>query len=62
MKKFIYMFALGGKVVWSGDTEEVLRSRADNDVDKAEVEQLIESGEVGSFICLETGEMAMRTE
>lgn len=59
-KKFVYLFPLGGKITWSGEDASNLWKRAGNDIDRAEIEQFIETSEPGDFVQLSTGEFIFR--
>jgi hypothetical protein len=61
-KKFVYLFTIGGKIHWSGDTAETLiNARASTPDDKAEVKEFVETADVGSHIQISTGEFIFRT-
>jgi hypothetical protein len=62
MKKFAYLFTVGGKIFWSGDTEKTLPSRAADDNDHKAITDFIKNAEVGWFTTLTTGEFIFRTE
>ena len=63
--KFLYVFPLttrdGVVLERSYDTAEMLRNRADNDEDKAIIEELIVAKTVGAYNQLSTGEFIFVT-
>lgn len=61
MNDYIYVFAVGGKVEWSKDSEERLLTRADNDYDKDLIIYFMKNCKAGSFIKLTTGEIIFCT-
>ncbi len=61
-KKFVYLFPIGNKIQWSGDTVEVLKKRGSTLDDVNEIEEFIETATVGCHMILSTGEFIFRTE
>jgi len=62
MKKFAYLFPLGGKIEWSIETEDSLPTRADTAEDRTEISDFIRVSKVGWHTQLSTGEFIFRTE
>ena len=60
-RRYAYLFTVGGKIAWSNETADRLPNRADNDTDKALIEDFIDANRVGSFIELNTGEFIFQT-
>jgi len=59
---YAFVFSVNGKVVWSGETAESLRSRMANTFDEDLVADFLESNpDPGSFIVLVEGDMVFRT-
>ena len=59
--QYAYLFTIGNKIVWSGETKESLVKRASNNRDANLILDFIELDHVGSFIELSTGEFIFQT-
>ncbi len=62
MKKFAYLFSLGGRIEWSGEDETTLHNRSGTEQDANLILDFVETSKVGSFIRLSTGEFVFRIE
>jgi hypothetical protein len=63
MKKFAFVFTVGGRIVWSGEDEANICRRVKNESlqIQADVDQFIHMAEPGDFYVLEPyGEMIIR--
>lgn len=64
MKKFAYIFNVGSRIAWSGDTEEMLKNRIKKESKKVktEVNNFIKNSQPGDFYVIEPyGEMILVT-
>lgn len=59
--QYAYLFTIGNKIVWSGETKESLPDRAGTPRDKDLILDFIEEDHIGSFIELSTGEFIFQT-
>ena len=58
--KYAYVFSIGSKVVWSGETEETLRRRVKDPKDQDDLERFLEVNKVGHFTELPCGDMVFQ--
>lgn len=61
MKKFLFLFTIADKIVWSGDNEAQLKNRKFKVPDREVVDEFIEHAQPGDHISLSTGEMVIRS-
>jgi hypothetical protein len=59
--QYAYLFTIGSKIVWSGETKESLLNRVGTDRDRELILDFTEKDHPGSFIELSTGEFVFQT-
>lgn len=52
-KRFAFIFSINNKPVWSGETEESLLKRADNQDELDEITEFVKTAKVGWLLPLE---------
>lgn len=62
MRKYVYLFTIGGEIVHSSETEESLMARPNNPDDKHSVQYFIQQNKKGNYLKLSTGEYVFQTE